>query len=189
MSVRSSTGLASTCSGDMYCTVPTIVPCPVNASECDPPLWLAARLDIVTVNPEVGASSAPSALASPKSKIFAPDLVNMMLLGFKSRCITPARCACSSPSAISAPIVKTCSNRRGPLLSLSASVSPTVNSITRNRVPSCSPTSYNWQTLGWFSPEIARASRSNRSIASGFSERCRGRILIATVRFSLVSRA
>src|SRR6266851_6720980 len=43
--------------------------------------------------------------------------------------------------------------------------------------------------LGWFSEEIARASRSKRCFASGFSERCDGRILTATVRSRRVSRA
>src|SRR3984893_8158163 len=45
------------------------------------------------------------------------------------------------------------------------------------------------QMLGWFSEEIARASRSKRCFASGLSERCAGRILIATVRSRRVSRA
>src|SRR5580692_11126010 len=43
--------------------------------------------------------------------------------------------------------------------------------------------------LGWFSEEIARASRSKRCLASDLSERCAGRILIATVRSRRVSRA
>src|SRR5215831_13962924 len=41
--------------------------------------------------------------------------------------------------------------------------------------------------LGWFSEEIARASRSKRCFASGLSERCAGRTLIATVRSRRVS--
>src|ERR1700693_3888692 len=43
--------------------------------------------------------------------------------------------------------------------------------------------------LEWFSDEIARASRSKRCFASGLSDRCCGRTLIATVRSSRVSRA
>src|SRR2546421_4182182 len=43
--------------------------------------------------------------------------------------------------------------------------------------------------LGWLSEEIARASRSKRCFASGLSERCAGKILIATVRSRRVSLA
>src|SRR5580704_8706206 len=45
------------------------------------------------------------------------------------------------------------------------------------------------QILGWFSDEIARASRSKRCFASGLEDRCAGRILIATVRSRRVSIA
>ena len=44
-----------------------------------------------------------TALARPKSISLAPDLVSMMLPGFRSRWTTPLRWARSSPSAISAP--------------------------------------------------------------------------------------
>src|SRR5258706_7308599 len=43
--------------------------------------------------------------------------------------------------------------------------------------------------LGWFSDEIARASRSKRCFASALQDRYSGRILIATVRSRRVSRA
>src|SRR5580704_4817457 len=43
--------------------------------------------------------------------------------------------------------------------------------------------------LGWFSDEMARASRSKRCLASGLSERCAGRILMATMRSRRVSQA
>src|SRR5580704_3813471 len=43
--------------------------------------------------------------------------------------------------------------------------------------------------LGWFNEEMVRASRSKRSLASALSARCRGRILMATLRSRRVSRA
>src|SRR5579864_1424350 len=43
--------------------------------------------------------------------------------------------------------------------------------------------------LGWFNEEMVRASRSKRSLASALSARCGGRILMATLRSSRVSRA
>src|SRR5260370_33434317 len=43
--------------------------------------------------------------------------------------------------------------------------------------------------LGWFNEEMVRASRSKRSLASGLSARCGGRILMATLRSRRVSRA
>src|SRR5262249_11981088 len=42
---------------------------------------------------------------------------------------------------------------------------------------------------GWSSPAIVCASRSSRAFISTLSEKCAGRTLIATVRFSRVSRA
>ena len=44
------------------------------------------------------------------------------------------------------------------------------------------------QMLGWLSEDIAFASRSKRSLASGFSDMWAGRTLIATVRSRRVSR-
>src|SRR5436309_3797637 len=43
--------------------------------------------------------------------------------------------------------------------------------------------------FGWLRAEIARASRSNLSLAVGLSDRWAGRILTATVRSRRVSRA
>jgi len=47
--------------------------------------------------------SESSNFASPKSSTFAPFLVSMMLLGFRSRWTMPRACAAASASAISAP--------------------------------------------------------------------------------------
>jgi hypothetical protein len=96
MSLRASASFPSTCSGDMYWTVPRITPCPV-------PGVVVAICTMPDI--EIGADGAFS-LASPKSSSIAPALVSMMLAGFKSLCTTPARCALSSASAISAVIFR-----------------------------------------------------------------------------------
>ena len=80
---------------------------------------------------EDGVALAVAVFASPKSISFAPVFVSMMFPGFRSRCVTPPRCAFSSPSQISIPYFNTCSGGSGPFLSRSASVSPSRNSITR----------------------------------------------------------
>jgi hypothetical protein len=76
MSLLASASLPSICSGDMYWNVPTIMPSCVSG-------WLATGL--VRVRPEAGAPGSEPALASPKSISFAPVLVSITLLGFKSR--------------------------------------------------------------------------------------------------------
>ncbi len=74
ISDRSSTSWASACSGDIYSGVPIIIPVPVI------PSVLRER-------------------AIPKSIIRAlPSLSIIMLLGFKSRWMTPNRCASTKPS-------------------------------------------------------------------------------------------
>jgi|CZKD01.1.fsa_nt_gi hypothetical protein len=108
----------------MYWNVPTTVPCAVSG-------WLPSGVVIVTVSPDVASARATNAFAKPKSINLAPVLVSMMLPGFKSRCVTPLRCAFSSPSQISIPYFKTCATGSGPLRSRSASVSPSRYSITR----------------------------------------------------------
>ena len=74
MSLRPSSSLPSTCSGDMYWNVPTIVPCSVTGESC----VTAAVSVAVLVRGAAG-------LARPKSSSFAPVGVSMMLPGFKSR--------------------------------------------------------------------------------------------------------
>ena len=73
MSVRASASRPSSCSGDMYWNVPTIVPSCVSgfatvASE-------APMLSLIPV----------PVFARPKSSSFAPVFVNMTLPGFRSR--------------------------------------------------------------------------------------------------------
>jgi hypothetical protein len=62
---------------------------------------------------------------------FAPERVSMTFPGFRSRWITPARCARSSASATWAPSRRSSGPGSGPLRSRSASVSPSISSITR----------------------------------------------------------
>ena len=85
-SARPSSGSARACSGDMYSGVPHTRPCTVSIAE---------------------RSSSPSlsvALAMPKSHTLTKSCsprrsISMMLLGLRSRWITP--CACASSSAFS----------------------------------------------------------------------------------------
>jgi hypothetical protein len=105
ISERASSSLPSTCSGDMYWNVPTIVPSWVKGDRCG-----AVAVSV--------ASEAEGIVgrARPKSRSFAPVEVSMMLPGFRSRCTTPLRCALSSASAICIPYFNTCSSGRGPFL-------------------------------------------------------------------------
>ena len=75
-------------------------------------------------------------LARPKSSSFAPDFVSMMFEGFKSRWITPVRCAFSSASAISSPYRRSIFVGSGPFSSRFSSVSPSTYSRTRYSTPS-----------------------------------------------------
>ena len=77
-----------------------------------------------------GAASCFS-LANPKSSSFVPDLVSMMLPGFRSRWVMPLRCALSSASAISMANCSTWSIGSAPFSRRCASVSPSRYSITR----------------------------------------------------------
>ncbi len=119
-SLRASASLPSSCSGDMYWNVPTIVPSAVSGcvtvGDCD--------------NASIAGASS-NARARPKSISFAPPFVSMTLAGFRSRCTTPARCARSSASAICRPSDSTSATGSGPFSSRLASVSPSTSSITR----------------------------------------------------------
>ena len=61
----------------------------------------------------------------------APDLVSMMLAGFRSRWTTPAACARSSASAICMATRTACSTGSGPFAIRAARVSPSRYSRTR----------------------------------------------------------
>ena len=86
-SVRASSDRPSSCSGAMYCSVPTRAPSAVIG------VSPGGRVSAVTV-------CSTGDRARPKSSSFAPLRVSMTLAGFRSRWITPCRCARSSASAI-----------------------------------------------------------------------------------------
>ncbi len=119
---------------------------------------------------DVSAETSVRNLASPKSSSFAPDLVSMMLPGFRSRCTTPCRWALSSASAISMAWRSAWSRGRAPFFSRSASDSPSMYSMTRSRCRLVRPRRESVQMWGWFRLETARASRSKRCLSSGLSD-------------------
>ena len=89
MSLRSSAGSPRRISGAITDNVPAMTPSAVSdARDCD------------------RSSSVPrdKARASPKSSTFAlPSRVIKTFALFRSRCVTPPRCACASASAICVP--------------------------------------------------------------------------------------
>ena len=119
MSVRASTGFPSSCSGDMYDSVPTMTPSRVTSG--------AEVCAEVTSPPD---RKGETDFARPKSSSFAPDFVSMTLAGFKSRWTMPFRCAAVSAAHISAPIRASASVGIGPRASRAASVSPSSSSVT-----------------------------------------------------------
>ena len=86
--MRVSSGVARTCSGDMYETVPTVVPASVSSASV---VRVACSAPI--------AAGAGGVLASPKSRIFGPRAVRKMFAGLMSRCTMPLLCAASRASA------------------------------------------------------------------------------------------
>ena len=62
----------------------------------------------------VPAGSASCCFASPKSSSLTPVAVSMTLLGFRSRCTMPCRCAVSRASAISSAMGRASATGTGP---------------------------------------------------------------------------
>ena len=90
--MRASNSLARTCSGDIYATVPSVVPGLVRC---------CTSLVNVCVSGELGEGLT---LASPKSRILAcPRWVTKMFAGLMSRWTIPLAWAASRPSAMSMP--------------------------------------------------------------------------------------
>jgi hypothetical protein len=110
----------------MYWNVPTIVPSAVSGCPT-----VGDCVSDATVTPLPAPPAMPVARASPKSMSLAPDWVNMMFPGFKSRWMMPARCARSSAAAICVPSLSTSGVGSAPFASRDASVSPSTSSITR----------------------------------------------------------
>ena len=75
MSVLLSASLPSNCSGAMYWSVPRMAPSAVRFADACVGIW-----DIGDITP-----LSPVSFANPKSSSFTPDLVIMMLPGFRSR--------------------------------------------------------------------------------------------------------
>ena len=137
MSLRASASFPSTCSGDIYGTVPTTAPSSV----------IGVARGVMSVN-VASAASGSAAFANPKSSSLAPDFVSMMLPGLRSRCVTPLRRALSRALAIWIPHSSTSATGIGPFSNLSASDSPSRYSMTRKSTPSCCPMSYRVQMEG-----------------------------------------
>ena len=123
MSARASGSLPSSCSGDMYGTVPTRLPSVVSGPSC-----VGSAL---SAEPDGGSLRTGRSLARPKSSSFVPDFVIMTLPGFRSRWTMPWRWATLSASAISIPWRRACSSGSAPLFRRSARVSPSRYSMTR----------------------------------------------------------
>ena len=178
MSVLRSSVSPRTCSGLMYGTVPTNLPCSV--------------IDSGSVAAAVPGDSPAGChgLARPKSRIFtSPRAVTITFAGFRSRWMIPASCAPSSPSAICVAMWSARSTGSGPARTLSASVSPSMSSSARKQTsPSCSSA---WMVAmrGWFNDASARASRCSRASCASSVERCAGSTLSAIARPNLVSSA
>lgn len=99
----------SSCSGGMYCGVPTTIPVPVRRVPAEP----------------------SSTRAIPKSVMTVRRPTVSTLSGFRSRCTTPDAWACASASAMVAASATTCGHGRRPSRSIRpASDSPATSSMT-----------------------------------------------------------
>ena len=187
MSLRASAASPCRTSGAMYWKVPTMEPFCVSgeAAEVSEAKLMVGVEGVRPLAPVM----AISGFARPKSINLAPDLVSMMLAGFRSRWMMPWRWAFSRAEAISMPTVRTWASGSAPFSRRSARVCPSSSSITRKSTPSCEPTSKSVQILGCWRAEIALDSRSRRCLRPGSDERCAGRTLMATLRSRRVSRA
>ena len=129
MSVRLSTARPRACSGDIYAAVPRIMPIPVIAGLVSVGDWDEAS---DRTAPPPGSAS----LASPKSSTFTvPSSRTLMLAGFRSRWTMPRSCAASSAPAICFAIGSASSMGIGPCAMRSASVGPSISSMTSAFTP------------------------------------------------------
>ncbi len=128
-SLRASTALPAACSGDMYAGVPSTCPSVVTC----------ACVSAVATD---DASTSPTSLARPKSRIFtSQSSVTMTLPGLRSRCTRPRSCAFASPRAIPRATLSASSIAIAPRSSTACRVSPSTSSIAMYTRPSASPTS------------------------------------------------
>src|SRR5690348_191828 len=127
---------------------------------------------------------APAILDSPKSaSTGVPSLRINTLLGLMSRWSTPRECAWSRARASGSRIASASSSGRG-APSWSASVPPSMSSVTMYGTPSSEPKSKTSRMFACFRRATARASCWNRARYSGSSAKKSGRILMATSRSS-----
>ena len=158
---------------------------------------LPSMVRAVCVGADVSVPGGPASccFASPKSSSRTPVSVSMTLVGFKSRCTMPCRCAVSRASAISTAMGSASATAIGPRSRRWATVSPSRNSMTRKSIGGpdddgrSRPTSKRVQMLGWLMAATARASRSKRSRCSGLSATWAVSTLTATMRSRRVSVA
>ncbi|GAA5188620.1 hypothetical protein GCM10023322_39700 [Rugosimonospora acidiphila] len=75
------------------------------------------------------AETGSTVVAAPKSMIFTPFDVIMMLPGVRSRCTTPRRCAMASTSAMVAAVRTASRQGSAPPASRPASTAPVSSSI------------------------------------------------------------
>ncbi len=103
-------------------------------------------------------------VAMPKSLSTArPSAEISTLLGFTSRCSTPAACAVSRALSSRAPSSAACSGGSGPSSAMTCSRDrPPMNSMMIHGLPSSSTTSKTVTTAGWLSRAAVRASRRVR---------------------------
>ena len=130
MSLRASASFPSSCSGDMYWTVP--ISMPISVSGCSAVVAATSLLSPSRVD-------GRTILARPKSISLMPCRVSMRLPGLRSRWTIPARWASCKASAISIPCRSACSSGSAPFFSRSASASPSRCSITMKSISSCAP--------------------------------------------------
>ena len=149
-SLRASRGSPRSCSGAMYCGVPTSAPAWVSSVAVAPPAAATGR-------------------ARPKSSSVTPAGVRNTFEGLRSRCTSPR--ACRACSAASTPSIRGTASATGraPRARRTESASPSSSSMASQASPPSSPTSKIWQTLGCVAAAAARASRQKRRRAESSS--------------------
>ena len=135
-----------------------------------------------------GRSRAPSRARRVDAVESTP--CRTMLAGFRSRWTMPFSCAASSASAIWRAMASASAIGSGPRSNGRASVWPSTSSSTSARdAIALPPTRRSRRCADDSAWRAGRASRAKRARRSGSAVKCDGRILIATSRPSLLSRA
>jgi hypothetical protein len=133
-SVRGSNSLPRVCSGDIYATVPSVLPGLVK--------WSGSTSCVANVSASAAALLAGFTLARPKSKILAcPLSVRKIFAGLMSRWTMPFECAAFSPSATCIATSSIVSNSNGRPEIMCFRVLPSRYSMAMNALPFSSPMS------------------------------------------------